>query len=233
VRWDSPDAFFLVAAVITVAGLLLAPETYDCYYYFTAPFLLGLVGVTLSRLRAPLVTWSKRLRISRDIRRLVAVVAVVAVLVGVVGQVLYVTTFYSYLTRDFGVAPVDASRIASDIPKGACVIYVDIGWGVIGNRLTSSDPHCPVVVDPIGMWMAHGYQNVLPSAAFTAQWKSYFEVANDVVLYGPYNAQYKVGRHTFASTVPWDPALTAWFKHHYHLRFERFGMYIYEKNVAT
>jgi len=230
-RCDSADAFFLFAAIISIGGLLLAPETYVYYYYFTAPFLLGLVGVTFSRLLKPLPAWARRLRISPSIRRLALGALSVSVVVVIIGQLLYVTTFYSYLARDFGVASVDASRVASDIPKGACVIYVDVGWGVIGNRLTSTNPDCPVVVDPIGMWMAHGYQNVPPTAAFTAQWKTYFEVADDAVFYGPYNAQYRSGPHTFASTVPWSPGLTRWFKLHYHLRFERFGLYIYAKDA--
>jgi hypothetical protein len=108
-----------------------------------------------------------------------------------------------------------------------------VGWGVVGNRLVATAPDCPVVVDPIGMWMAHGYQDEPPSAAFSAQWRAYFEVADDVVLYGPYDAQYKVGPHTFASTVPWSIELTGWFKDHYHLRYERFGMYIYQNDAAT
>jgi len=232
-RLDSADAFLLVATVVTTAGLLAAPETYDYYYYFSAPFLLGLLGVTLARLFVPLGARTRRLTISPPIRRGVLAAAGAAVLIAIVGQLLYVTTFYSYQARDFGVAPVDGARAASSIAPGSCVVYVDIGWGVIANRLSSTKPDCPVIVDPIGMWMAHGYQNVAPSAAFTAQWKSYFKVADYVVLYGAYNAQFKVGAHTFASTVPWSPSLTQWFKHHYHLRFERFGMYIYEKNAAT
>ncbi len=51
------------------------------------------------------------------------------------------------------------------------------------------------------------------------------------MFYGPYNAQYRSGPHTFASTVPWSPGLTRWFKLHYHLRFERFGLYIYAKDA--
>jgi len=226
---DSADVFLLAAAVVTTAGLLAAPETYDYYYYFTAPFLLGLLGVTVGRLSVPLGVFAHRLSISSSIRRVALAGVVVAATIAVVGQLLYVTTFYSYLTRDFGVAPVDGPRVASYIPKGACVLYVDVGWGVIGNRLSSDQADCPVVVDPIGMWMAHGYQNVPPTPAFTAQWKSYFEVADFVVLYGAYDAQFKVGPHTFASTVPWSPSLTTWFGRHYELRFERFGMYIYER----
>ena len=232
-HFDSADAFFLLAAVLTIGGLLVAPETYDYYYYFTAPFLLGLVGVTLARLTSSLPAWAKRLRISSSVRRLVLGALGVSVVVVIIGQLLYVTTFYSYLARDFGVAPVDASRVASYIPEGACVIYVDVGWGVIGNRLAATNPDCPVVVDPIGMWMAHGYQNAPPTPAFSAQWESYFKVADDVVLYGAYNDQFKVGPHTFASTVPWSPGLTAWFKHHYRLHFECFGLYIYQNDAAT
>lgn len=44
------DLFLLLTAAITAAGILLAAEWYPYYGYFPAPFLLGLVAVSLARL---------------------------------------------------------------------------------------------------------------------------------------------------------------------------------------
>jgi hypothetical protein len=66
------------------------------------------------------------------------------------------------------------------------VVYSQVSYGVFSNRLDSTDPYCPEVVDPNGMWLAWGYGLIAAAPNFTAEWQSYFESAQYVVMTTPY-----------------------------------------------
>jgi len=68
--------------------------------------------------------------------------------------VLYLTSFYSSYTWGLGLNSPEFNAITHRIPAGACVVYSEVSYGIEANRWTSSDPHCPTQVDPLGMWMA-------------------------------------------------------------------------------
>jgi len=84
--------------------------------------------------------------------------------------------------------------------------------------LQTSDPTCPDVVDPTGIWMSCGYQLVAPPPRCVAAWKSDFEAAQYVVLSLP-----------DTPGVAWDPSLMAWFRTNYFQVFGQPYIYIYER----
>jgi hypothetical protein len=218
---ETLDVYLLLAALISVVGILAAPESYIYYGYFTAPFLLAVVGLCAGRLGAPARRVVDRIDLSRSVKRIISWTAGISSALLVVALVLYVTTFYTNFVWYYGYWGPRFDAITKLIPRGSCVVYDQVSYGVYANRLQSSDPHCPSVVDSSGMWMAWGYQLIPPAPAFTAEWKGYFEAAQYVVLSKPH-----------ASGVPWDKSLTRWFHHHYRLLSGEAYVWIYKK-VST
>ncbi len=228
---DAVDLFLLLAAVFTVSGLLVAPEYFSYYGYFAAPFLLGVAGISVGRLGPRFKKILNGVNASTFIRRLAARVAALTGIILVVALVLYSTTFYSLAAR-FGISAKVIAPITRFVPAGSCVLYTEVAFGVFTNRLQTSQPDCPSVVDPGGMWFAWGYHMVPPTAAFVSEWKTNFVDAQYVVaqssMSGPQSAFLDTWR---SSNIPWDRGLTKWFKNHYRLVFENGGLYIYE-NVS-
>jgi len=231
---ESVDVFLLLAAFVTVIGLLAAPTAYTDYSYFAAPFLFGLLGVAIARLGPSIRRLVDQLNISGVIRRFVALLSSIAGAILVVALILYVTTFYSVDQRLFGTSAETISQITSHIPAGSCAVYSEVGVGVLANRLKSSDPHCPDVVDPFGISMAWGYELSAPPLKFLAKWKSYFEDAQYVVVPNPLvgNDFHDAG-YAYRSLIPWNKSLNAWFSSHFHLVYGQFALSIYEKNAKT
>jgi hypothetical protein len=221
------DVFLLLSALITVLALLIAPDSYNYYYYFSAPFLLGVFAISLSRLHAPMKKLVDGIGISKAIRRFTSWASIVAGLGLVISLLLYGTTFYSYYMSLWGQSESIFPAISHQIPPGSCVVYLDSAAGLLANRFQTSDPNCPKVVDPQGMWMARGYMLVPPAPAFVKEWQSYFENAQFVVLKAPYNAQYINPGAPTNSSIPWNHELKTWFKTHYHLVFGGTGLHIY------
>jgi hypothetical protein len=219
---EAVDAFLLLAAVISVAGLLVAPESYNYYGYFTAPFLLGVLGLCVGRLGAPAKIFFGRISMSQPVKRFVRWSGAVCAAALLGSLVLYVTTFYTNYAWGAGFWAPRANVITALIPRGSCVLYDQEAYGIFANRAMSSQHECPIVVDSGGVWMAWGYGAIPPAPAFAAQWKSYFEVAQYAVLSSP-RAQW----------VPWDASLTAWFNKHYRLISDREDIYIYKRVVTT
>jgi hypothetical protein len=173
-----------------------------------------------------------RSSVSRAVRRFAVVVGSVASALLIVALVLYSTTFYSKAAR-FGIDQATISPIAAYVPKGSCVLYTEVAFGVVANRLQASNPDCPSVVDPGGLWLAWGYQLVPPALAFVAQWKTYFEHARYVVSLDPMSGPKSTYLDTWrTSVIPWDGALLTWFANHYSLIYGRGGLYIYSNKES-
>lgn len=213
------DLFMLLGAVATAYMLFAAPDAYTYYYYFAAPFLLGLVAVSLARLRGPVARLIARLSLSLQVRHFVSWTMLASGVIFLAAATLYVTSFYTTYSWYAGFYGPWFKSIDQIIPKGACVVYDQISYGVYANRLTSSKSDCPKQIDPVGEWMAWGYQLIPPAPAFTQEWKHYFEEAQFVVLPTPHSPN-----------VPWSPSLQTWFTHHYHARYAEHHLYIYEKD---
>ncbi len=214
----SVDAFLLLGGVFSGVGILAAPESFSYYGYFTAPFLVGVVGVCLGRLAVPTGQLLARVQLSRPTRRFVSAASAAVAALLVVALVLYVTTFYTNYAWGAGFWGPRFDVIDQEIPPGSCVVYDDVAYGVFANRVESNDPRCPDVVDPVGMWFAWGYGLVPPAPAFTAEWKSYFEAAQYVVLSQP-----------FTPAIPWDENLRRWFERNYRFVASDAYVLVYEK----
>lgn len=219
-RWrtvSDADVLILLVAVAIVVMLLSSPETYSYYAYFAQPFLLALAVVALWRIGAAVAPRVPRPALTRGTRRFVVGSAAAAVALAIASMVLYTTSFFSAYAYVYGYYGKWLAPISRVVPPGACVLYNQVSFGVYANRMITSDPHCPTVVDVYGEWMANGYQLTPPPAAFSREWKGYFERARYVV----FSARYP-------GDIPWDPALRHWFNHHFKRVYSRNITVIYE-----
>ena len=205
-RYLVVDSYLLVALATCTTGLLIAPQTFSYYGYFTAPLFIGILVVSVSRLKSPINQWLSLLGVSGTLRRLIRKCSLI-----VVGFVLVVMSVsfernYSYIALSSGMSVNYLSPVTRTIPRGACVVFNQAFLAVYSNRLLSSSPSCPDLVDPTGLWFTSVHGRAAPSPVFIAQWKSYLQAANFVVL--------NVPRST---VIPWDRTLRLWFRDHFHL----------------
>lgn len=216
------DVVILALAVVSVVMLFSAPEFYTYYAYFTAPFLVALAIASLDVVGAPLWQRVRRLPLSRSTRLLVQGIGVASGLFFLVGAVFYTVTFFTNFATFNGANASLISGLSRVIPPGACVVYDVVSYGVDANRMITSDPRCPDVVDVDGEWMAHGYQLRAPAASFSRQWQSYFERAQYVVFYAPH-----------PSDIPWDAELDSWFTEHFQRIYARYYVVVYRAEVRA
>ncbi len=218
VEHETVDVYLLLAALISVGGLLIASNFYVYYGYFTAPFIVGVLGVSVARLGAPIRTFVRANRAPLGLRRNAPRLCALGGAALVVALIIEGTSFYSSFTPAYG-ETYPYSAITNLIPAGSCVVYSQVSYGVFANRLDSTDPYCPEVVDPNGMWLAWGYGLIAAAPNFTAEWQSYFESAQYVVMTQPY-----------ATVIPWSTSFETWFQSNYYLLFGQSYVYIYAKN---
>jgi hypothetical protein len=226
------DVYLLLAALFTSFGLLLAPEYFNYYSYFSAPFLLGLLAVCIGRLTPLARIIVEKIGLSRDIRIVAQTATALAAVVLVIALTLYSTTFYSLAAR-FGISPTSISPITRVIPPNSCVVYTEVALGAFANRLETNKPKCPDVVDGSGMWMAWGFHLVPPASAFVSEWKSYFQSAQYVVSLYQLTGPNGVYSYRLVTIIPWNRALIVWFANHYRLIFEKHGLFIYLHNHSS
>jgi alpha-1,2-mannosyltransferase len=156
------DHYLLVASLVSMSALLVAPESYTYYGYFTAPFLLGVFGISLARLGPSMRELLGTKRASKSQRQFGYAVYVLVAGALVVALIAEGTSFYSNYTRTYGYYNDPFYAITNLIPAGSCVVYDQVSYGVFANRLDTSDPNCPSVVDPDAVAMAQGYQLSTP-----------------------------------------------------------------------
>jgi hypothetical protein len=216
------DIFLLLSAGITVFALLYAPVSNTYYAYFAAPFLIGVLGVSLSRIGLNVRQIVKRLRSTSSTPRSLLWTSI-SVGIALLAALTYcTTTSYTSFAASQGVSVTDVSAIDNLIPAQACVVFDFEFYGVITNRLQPNQGNCPNVVDPYGMWQNWGDQLVAPSATFVAQWQGFFEQAQYVVLNTP--------RTTF---IPWNTELLSWFSSNYYLIYSNQYIFIYARNTSA
>lgn len=216
------DGFVILATLFSGGALLYSAEFFPYYGYFLAPFLLGVVGLTVARLVAPLRAMASEMSMTKAFRRALRWASVAGGALIIFALVLYVTSFYSTYAFGLGLNGPEFAAITNRIPAGSCVVYSEVSYGIETNRWVSRDPKCPTLVDPLGMWMAWGYQTRPAAPAFAQQWKSYFERARYVVLSAPGDA-----------LVGWDANVETWFSEHFHLMYHHDYVYIYRADATS
>ena len=214
---DLVENFLLVSAILSVGAVLLSHEFYSYYAYFPAPFLVGLLAIALAEITGPVARRVRAIDVRDSIRSLVRVVVSVTAPLLLVGLVLWDTTQYTTFDWAYGTYAPWIEIESKYVPVGSCVLYSDVSYGILSNRLATTDPNCPNVIDPDGMWLAAHQQWGKPSRAFVNQWRGYFEKSQYVVI--PYPQ---------VSRIPWNTVLTSWFNVHYRLVYERHYLYVYE-----
>jgi hypothetical protein len=214
---ESLDRYLLLATSLSVLGLLASPVFYPHYAYFALPFLLGLLAVSVGRIRQSLPTLIRTYRFPPSYRRCAIGVSAFIGLLVIFGSILWDTNFYSLVSAGESANYANLAAIPRYIPAGSCVVYDVVGYGVLENRLLSTDPKCPDVVDPVGMRLARGSETAPAGPALVAQWKSYFEAAQYVVRDAP-----------VFSTIPANETLDAWFTNNYHMIYSGAYVQIYQ-----
>ncbi len=217
---ESTEFFLIITAVLLVIALLSTREFFFYYGYFIAPFLWGVAGVALARLSRPLRERIVRLSLRDSLRRLLSVTSSAIGAVFIFAMILYNTSYYSVYAWAVGVYGPWISAVATYVPPKSCVVYSEVSYGVIANRLITNDSKCPVVVDPFGMWMKWGYKLTPPTRTFVDQWQSYFASAEYVVLSNPED-----------SNIPWTKGLHAFFNDHFRMVFGKNYVFIYHRKV--
>jgi hypothetical protein len=218
---QSVDTFLLASALLSVAALLLSHEFYSYYAYFSAPFLLGLLAVSVVEVVSPVARRAMTIKVRESVRALVRVVAIAVAPLLLLGLILWVTTQYTTFDWAYGTYAPWVEIESKYVPVGSCVLYSDVAYGILSNRLTTTDPHCPDVVDPDGIWLATHVQWGKPTTKFANQWRGYFE-----------RSQYAVILYPHVARIPWNTSLSSWFESHYHLVYGRHYLYVYKNNNA-
>lgn len=218
----SLNGFFILATLFTGGALLYSAEFFPYYGYFLAPFLLGVVGLSVARLVTPLRATLSAMPMTSAFRRILRLAGETGGALTIFALVLYITSFYSSYAWGLGLYDPEFSAITNRIPAGSCVVYSEVSYGIEANRWASSDPNCPTLVDPLGMWMAWGYQTKAASAAFAQTWKSDLERAQYVVLSNPGD-----------SLIGWNPNLVTWFSDHFHLIYHHDYVFIYRADAKS
>lgn len=216
---ETVDLYLLLAAAVSVGAILGAPEAYVYYGYFTAPFLLGVVAVSVARLGL----WVRRREPKffrrggrRRIGRWTSALVLAVLALTLIDQEV---SLYSVIANDSLYQNVPYSAITNLIPPGSCVLYDQVIYGIFSNRFESSKPSCPHIVDAGAMWFPWGYQLLAPAPPFVAEWQRYFEAARYVVLTSPNTM-----------SIPWTQSLVHWFNRNYYLLYRGYGLFIYQRN---
>jgi hypothetical protein len=227
------DVFLLLASLITVVGLMSAPTSYQDTGYFADPFLLGLFAVSLARVAGRLRPRLSGVRVSRRVREFVNFAGVASGVLFVGALVLYVTTFYSVHESLYGTSASSIAEVSRHIPAGSCVVFAEEGIGVLANRISTKDPHCPSQVDPFGISMAWGYERVAPPSRFVDEWRSILAVAQYLVVANPLDRTSWSRDPSYVSAIPWNASFRSWFTAHYALIYQEFGLDIYKNRSSS
>ncbi|MGA2210262.1 MAG: glycosyltransferase 87 family protein [Acidimicrobiales bacterium] len=171
-RRPSALAMAAVAATIVVFVVLMIPGEFPYHYPdFLAPF----GGVTAGLAAAAVAErWAPEPR-----RRRVALAGIAVVLVG--ASVLDIPLL------NYGPGPDFAAAVDLYVPANACVVTDYTAFTISADRYITTDPNCPVIVDPFGwdLTLDNGRTpgpRERPTAALVNAWKSAFKRTNWIVL---------------------------------------------------
>jgi hypothetical protein len=219
------DWFVLgAAALVAWVMLFVVKEVYSYYAYFVVSFGVLLLAICISRVVDGL-RWAGE-RIGGSARRAgkiagtvgVPAVIVIAAVLLLPGDITYANTFVSG-------AYDPEPTVASQVPAGACVVFDEAGILIDSNRFPSSKAGCPDIADAFGLWLTDN--NGIPppgqpSDTFVAEWQSWLEQADYVVL--------SVPRSDY---LPWTPSLTSWFNANYSLVASQPHVYVYRRTAQA
>ena len=213
------DRFFLGATVLTLAALLGAREFYAYYAYFLTPFAVGLVVTSALRLWR----WSSQWRVASlrvaSLRLRPRGLAAGSTAMVTLAAAVCALSFYSvHRLSEVVAGPPPPASIGRYIAPGSCVIFDDAIQGIVSNRLISSSPSCPVVVDPGGLAMALGGQDPSRSIALARTWRQDLLGARYVVLAG-----------LTPLGIPWTRSLYQWFVAHFRVVVNQITYVIYRR----
>jgi len=197
------DWFALGTASLTVAAMLVAPDFFPHYAYFTAAFLALLLAVSCDRLVRAASRRSATGPDSADGRSGAFAPTVVVILVLLVALFGVVRSFTWHESVDD-----PGPAIAEVVPRGACVVSDEPALAITANRFVPDSAGCPAVVDSFFTWLVVDPTNPPPSAGpfdpgLVGAWRSWFSAADYVILSpNPFR-------------IPWTPKLTSWFRNHF------------------
>ena len=214
--------WFILGATAILAGVMLfvVKEVYTYYAYFVVSFGAMLLGLCFSRV-ADGIRWAGE-RIggfANRAGRIAASAGMPALIVVAAALLIPSNTAYAYTFVSAAYDP--QATVVSQIPAGACVVSDEPGILLDSNRLLSSRPGCPDIVDAFGLWLTDN-DGIPPPAqpsshAFVAKWLSWLEQTDFVVL----SVQ-------LSDYLPWTPNLISWFNSNYRLVASGPHVYVYK-----
>ena len=185
-RPSALESFAMVTAAIVVTAFCWPDDYYYHYAGFFAPFLALAVGLSVTGTRT--THWC------------LGCLVVVVIVGAAAGQA----------RTETGLLGVSPAAIAQRIIRpGACVLTDEVSLTIAADRFTSAVPGCPLMVDGVGTDYAlslgrNGSTGAGAVPAVESTWLSAFEHAGYVWLSS------SAGRR-----IPWTPAITAYFTHHF------------------
>ncbi|MGD1049794.1 MAG: hypothetical protein ABR947_01830 [Solirubrobacteraceae bacterium] len=209
------ERFALTAALLTGAGLFVAPEYYYHYGGFEAPFIALVYGIVVNRLRQSLS------RIPRAAPRRVGVAATLAI-----AAVLFCTMVLRRVDTVTAAPPATqvAEVVGNAIPAHGCVLYTDPAVGILSDRFTASDPGCSRIVDYLGE------ERVLDKGADESP-----SDAKDAALQARFLAAMTTSVAMVVGPDPsWGPSAARYARTNFHLaRSRAHGLKVYVRNSGS
>jgi len=196
-RLDQPppalDWWVAVTGGLMALIFLWPPQFHYHFVGFLVPFLAMAVGLTTARL----------VQAGLSVRSAAAVLAVLGLAAAGVVQFRYEAPLSA------SVSPAQLAAARKVIPPGACVLADEVSYLVLSDRFETRVPGCAEIDDGTGVnyALSHGLNSLTGAArvpAVAAVWRSAFTHAQFVWL----------SVHAY-KRIPWDPALTAYFRAHF------------------
>jgi len=199
------ELFAAGSLVLTIAMLMITPESFTYYAYVPAVFFALVIGAALG----PALTRLRDRAVEHQLSS-----ATSATLVGLGAATLLVALFVAAQVSTTRSAlatlhpPGPEAMVTSLVPAGSCAVSNDAYTLLLANRLSTARSGCPTVVDAEGVWLSlapskpPGGSSTPPTV--TAAWKRTFAAADFVVI-----------NHLGEAYVPWTPSLHLWFDHRF------------------
>jgi hypothetical protein len=197
-RRPSPLAVCSVLSTVVVFAILMLPGEFPYHYPdFLSPFAAVTLGLTAG-------TLAERFAVREMFNAILAALVVGATVAVLVNDIPLLEPLRA---TSYGVI------VQQLVPPGACVVTDYTAVTIAGNRFVSTDPSCPVIVDPFGLDLTLDDGNTPvgpgpPTAAVVSFWRNAFERTNWIVL-----------SPTAYARIPLVPSLKAYF----HANFSRVG----------
>jgi len=189
-RWRQltpADRTAAAVALVVVTGLFVPVQFYDHYAYFSAAFLAVLMGMCGGLVSDAVVGLARRhfrgLSSPALAASVVPVIACAAVVLALPAGIGGARSYFADATDP-------GESVKQAILPGSCVVFDDPVLLLVGDRLGSSRPDCPQLVDPFGLWLTEAggslpHQGGPFPEPFVQQWSTWLRQADYVVLSTP------------------------------------------------